>query len=754
MNENQNNEDVKIVYAYIGYSDGTGEKGSWREQFYPEIPEHVLMYFAGIHLTLGLPESIIGSDDRIRIHNQYYGKKMTRRHVVEFVDRLSDAAEREVILHRLEGISEDISFMLVVEDENAEADESSEAYRERQYGQKAIADCIQFSHPVPMCDKRFPVQEPDVELGYVRGVFTGHDTPFFAKLWQSRQSGLKYVTIVYCYDLIGETGDQAYQTDDETVTVLRKSGLAVVKPIKDSYEISKTVLYLGSHGVFRYSPGHTVLQYSCYLCKDREGNELLAYTTAVTEPYEDEPLKTVCNLEFTTSDEYDTRAIFLLNEKVGKLRGQAGFQERFQIVKEAIDQWDKIGLYLSNDYDGESEEIAAIITEDSCVEEIAEAISYVFSLMFWARGNAPEHCIWPAKLIREEFDRKYFGMADHSGRQKICDDKVRRFILSGDRIYYSNKNDGESIYRIHLDGTGRQKLNDEHSWYLSLQDDWLNYLSPKDGYRIYRLRTDGSERQQINDDDSEYLQVVNPWIYYHTYDADNHYRDEGIYRVRTDGSQKQRVCTPGDTFYKVDGEWLYYRSSESRNESVRGLYKVRVDGTEKSRISNQNPYLLEVHDGWLYYENNDDKKKLYRMNTCGGAEQKLADFMVKSLTFINGWLYLLKIVKVENQWPKRTEIYRMRPDGSDLRLLIDVNCENYTIDAVDDRIYFSNGDDGYSMYRMRMDGTEVKKLNDDISSHIRIDGDWIYYLKGKEGYSKIYRIPLEGIRFDDAQGGD
>ena len=750
MNENQNSEDIKIVYAYIGYSDGMGEKDRRSKAFYPELPEHILIYFTSILPVIGLLENFV-DHDRVQIHNWCYGKKMTRQEVAAFTDALGDIAGKEAILHKLEDIGDDVPFMLVVEDSNNYTGESSNTYLEKQFGSKTVEDCLQFEQPVPMCDSRFPVHEPDMELGYVRGVFTGGDTPFFAKLWRSRLSGLKYVTIVSSFSYAGESIDPVCQEDNEVVSVLVKSGLTVIKPLQDSYELSGTIQYLGRHGIFRYVPDNPVLQYSCYLCRDREDNELLAYTTAVTELYEDEPLKTICNLAFMTHDG-NKRAIDLLKEKVGRLRDKEGYRERFQIVKEAIDQWDIMGLDMTDEYDIESDKITSVITENSSVEEIAEAISHVFSLMFWVRGNAPEHCIWPAKLIKEEIDEKYFGVVDQSGRQKVSNDKVNRFFLSGDRIYYTNQNDGDSIYSIHLDGTGRQKLNDEDSWILTLQDNWLYYQNFYKGDRIYRIRTDGTGRQKINDDESGFLRMVDGWIYYHTYNEKHGNRGEGIFRVRADGSERQMVCD-GNIFYEVDGVWLYYRN-DSRNESHRGLYKVRVDGSEKSRLSSQNPFLLEVHDGWLYYENREDDEKLYRMQVDDGTEQKLADFKVSDLSFVDGWLYCLERIKIENYWPERSKIYRMRPDGSDLRLLIDVYCENYTIDAASGLIYFSNGDDDRTLYRMRMDGTGVKKLNEDISSHIRIDGDWIYYLKGKEGYPKIYRIPLEGIPFDDERGSD
>jgi len=424
-------EDVKIVYAYIGYSDGTGSKESTRAKFYPKLPERILMFFTSIHTILRFPEEVLSVDNTKWIYSWCYGRKITRQQVVDFVDTLDDV-NRQQYLQKIAEINDNASFMLVVEDRNNADAEQSEDYSDKQLGCRSVEDCIQFRSSFPMCSKQFLVHEPEVELGYVRGVFTGCDEPFFAKLWRSKQSGIKYVTIVYDFFCEEEMEYQEQDSDDEAISVLNKSGLDVVGHIYDAYELSQIIQHLSQRGVFRYTPDQRILNYSCYLCKDMEGNSLLAYTTEVTEPYEDEPMKTKCNLDFMTHRD-DSRAVDLLEEKVKEQRPGNGYQERFKIVKEAIDQWDKIGLrgWAPNDeYDGLSDFITAIINESSGVDEIAEAISYVFSLMFWERGNSPDKCIWPAKLIREEFDMRFYGVVDKSGKQKISDDQVSKFTIN------------------------------------------------------------------------------------------------------------------------------------------------------------------------------------------------------------------------------------------------------------------------------------------------------------------------------------
>ena len=744
-------EDLNIVYSYIGYSDGTGAKKSNWSGSYPELPDHVLLFFTSINTTRRLPEVMTDRDNFIRVHNSCYGRKMTRQQVIDFAEALDDEYDRRQSLQKIAETSKDATFMLVVEDRNSTEAEKNENYMDKQLGRRWVEDCIHFQYSVPMCSKQFHVHEPEVELGYFMGALAGIGKPFFAKLWRSKQSGSKYVSIVFGFDCEDECEYKEIETDDEAISVLRKSGLDVIGIIRDANTFSHEIQLMGSHGIFRYSPDQSILHYSCYLCKDREGSMLFAYTTEVTEPYEDEPMKTRCNLDFIMNHD-DSRTVELLHERVEKSKPLDGFMERFQIVKEAIDQWDKIGLLgvaPSDEYDGESEYIAAIIKENSSAEEIAEAISHVFSLMFWNRGNSPKHCIWPANLIREEFDMKYFGVVDNSGRQKLSDDKIREFTVSNGWIYYESNNDGGRIKRIRIDGTEWQIINDEMCWDFYLEGDWLYYIDFDNEDGIIRIRTDGTGMQRISGDySSNIIHIKDGWIYHYVDAPEDGSNDSGIYKMRTDGSGKQKLCVGKDRDCKIDGNWLYYTDYKGSK-----LFKIRTDGTENSQITDDSVSKFFVNGAWVYFNNSDDNDNLYRIRVNGSDRKQLTDFESVSLDFSDGWIYYQKLVK-EGYMSKRMGIHKMRPDGSEQQSLIGVECDNYIVDASDGWVYFSNKDDGSTLHRMHTDGTDVKKLNNDISDHIYVVDEWIYYLKGKYGYPKIYRIPVNGITVQEDRSVD
>ncbi len=71
------------------------------------------------------------------------------------------------------------------------------------------------------------------------------------------------------------------------------------------------------------------------------------------------------------------------------------------------------------------------------------------------------------------------------------------------------------------------------------------------------------------------------------------------------------------------------------------------------------------------------------------------------------------------------KLYKMRTDGTEITKLNDD--ASIEINVVGDWIYYLNDSD-YQLCKMRTDGTEKTKLNDDVACNINVVGDWIYYL--------------------------
>lgn len=59
-----------------------------------------------------------------------------------------------------------------------------------------------------------------------------------------------------------------------------------------------------------------------------------------------------------------------------------------------------------------------------------------------------------------------------------------------------------------------------------------------------------------------------------------------------------------------------------------------------------------------------------------------------------------------------------------------------------DWIYYKSPDRGGSIHKMKIDGSEKTKINDDNSFFINVIGDWVYYLNADDTY--IYKIRTDG----------
>ena len=87
-------------------------------------------------------------------------------------------------------------------------------------------------------------------------------------------------------------------------------------------------------------------------------------------------------------------------------------------------------------------------------------------------------------------------------------------------------------------------------------------------------------------------------------------------------------------------------------------------------------------------------------------------------------------------------LYKMRTDGTDRTKLNDDN--SYYINVIGDWIYYNNNSDDNKLYKIRTDGTDRTKLNDDESFYINVIGDWVYYCNWSDNFKLLYKICTDG----------
>ena len=255
-------------------------------------------------------------------------------------------------------------------------------------------------------------------------------------------------------------------------------------------------------------------------------------------------------------------------------------------------------------------------------------------------------------------------------------------LVSDAGVFFADFERGSSLYRVDLDGKNKKRLSRDFIKAMDMEDNWIYYSSI---LGIYKIQDDGTDKTQLFDKSAEYIQAADGWIYL------VESRDYNICRIKTDGTGFEQL---GDDFacaLKHEAGWLYYRNVDAGH----CIFRIRTDGSDRQQVTTDKISFsnYDVSDGVVYYKN-DDSGYLCRVNGDGTGRQEL------------------------NEHP------------------------TYSIVVKDDWIYYGGGWQGHST-KIRIDGSEGTKISDDSMEHSAIFGDWIYYADSRKGVG-LYKLKIDG----------
>ena len=200
------------------------------------------------------------------------------------------------------------------------------------------------------------------------------------------------------------------------------------------------------------------------------------------------------------------------------------------------------------------------------------------------------------------------------------------------------------------------------------------------------------------------------------------------------------------------GEWIYYINTSDGNK----IYKINKDGTSKTKLTATEALYLNVYGDWIYYLSNGT---MYRIRTNGTSLTKVTTDNAKYINLIGdyiyyfnsslGGVYKIKIADIEF--------------GEAIPELISNSITSWDLltEIVVDNgwIYYPNNNDGLSLYRIRLDGTNNTKINAAESRNLNVEGDYIYFKEGRQLYKmNIYggvktQITYENVDYINLSNG-
>lgn len=247
---------------------------------------------------------------------------------------------------------------------------------------------------------------------------------------------------------------------------------------------------------------------------------------------------------------------------------------------------------------------------------------------------------------------------DGSSVNRIQNAFATNINISEDNIYYLDTR-SRGLFVIKTDGTAK-KIHDDNFGMIRVSGEWIYYLNKNDNL-IYKVRKNGLDRTPLCNTfqtSSENLVnmgiscsmmcVENNSVYFYA-GFENKPEYNGIYRMNTDGSDKQIVIQEKCNMLSVEDAFIYFVASSDSS-----LYRVKTNGTGRQKL-HEKVKTFNLSSGLIYFSTNDG---LFKMNYNGDFISKLSNDPTNKINIASDWLYYLN----SNDGNR---LYRIRPNGTD-----------------------------------------------------------------------------------------
>ncbi|MDD6205049.1 MAG: DUF5050 domain-containing protein [Firmicutes bacterium] len=242
----------------------------------------------------------------------------------------------------------------------------------------------------------------------------------------------------------------------------------------------------------------------------------------------------------------------------------------------------------------------------------------------------------------------------------------------------------------------------------------IYYSEQDDQNRLYRMDADGSNKEKLSDSANYsryiYIQCANDTVYYMHSDGENEDVQYSIVSYNPQTGKETVITDDNVLYYAVYNDRIFYNTFDYDTE-MGYLYRINADGTEKTELlESRTPDSMQIKDGMLYlsfYES------LYIMNISGGDDCEYRYYHY-SLQPYNDSIYFVDY---------DMQLYKgdIGKDSDDVAVIM---TDVFFFNISDNRLLYVNGEE--KIYIANLDGSNSRLIAE--GGLPIVIGDWVYYI--------------------------
>lgn len=314
-------------------------------------------------------------------------------------------------------------------------------------------------------------------------------------------------------------------------------------------------------------------------------------------------------------------------------------------------------------------------------------------------------------------------------------------LLVNDTLVFINISD-QLLYTMKTDGTKLTKLTSKNASKVNFSDGWIFYITETPTATLRKIRINGTQDTLVSSTAMKELVFTENKIFFTSV------ADSILYMMDMQGNNTVKLSSSGVDLLNTDGKSIIFRSQTDML-----VHSMALDGSSDQVISKNKSNMESISIvGDMIYFTGSYSRTLFRLSLDGKIEASVA--IIKTVSpdpagtpIIEGVFPGQQFVRKED-WIYTSGINKIHPDATGKTLVKNVFAHSFSIYG--DWIYFINENDRWTIYRMKLDGSEMAMVADVTVHNFIIKDGWIYM---NMYYGPIAKVKSDGTGFEVLQTG-